>query len=838
MEHPPPTPLRIAVVVGDDVRADASRLQPVVERANVQLGWRYDCQFVLGDGGPPRPDPITGGHEPSWQNPPDWRDADIVVVVVWNTRPRALMAVGPMEVALWGPTDPDLLVMTRKGAALVETPQEAYEKAATLEFCQAAGDRLYPYDDALSFEMGLFNGMARIARDRWTRREGTDRLFCPVCGAESPIGTAPAVCVEHNKVLLLQRHRKDGLGHDNLLGIALDGGRYPLHGRIGGGSFGAVYFARMQPEGHPVAVKVLRRLGRQLEVKRFEREVRLLEQIAHPNVVRIIDHGWEREGPMYAVMEYLPGRSLSDVLHRLDARTLCELMLHVLDGLSAVHMQGMVHRDLKPANIMLVDDPTRPDQPPRPVLIDLGLGKQQLHEGSELTQHGMAMGTHNYMAPEQFERAHAVDDKADLYSIAVIIYRGLTGAPPFDFRGLDPVQQVEAWTEKWRELSTLAPPPIERDDIPPELVEAVMTGLAKRPEDRFESALAMREALFRALKAWRNRLHDHTPLPLPSADTMPRPVPRPVDPEPAQPVPLRARRKNDTYWWPLAGAAAVLFVGLIALLWVRRGRQDDPPPNPGKTEISGSVRPSTVAPVTRIKAMPDSAVAVVSTTPVFDDPELPPPYPVAERLRAVHSRITGWSRQMVREGVALMPPPAPEPIAFDPVEIPEPVVAPPVAPESVAVAAVEPPPKRPRRAVPTEASPARAAKPPKAPKSAPVIAKKAPPKATPPARPPVAKKTPESAPAPRPPRTGPYADAVNQAKTALRTGNLAAGVRAWEKAAALKPGLRQPHQVLCRIAPRVGKKAIALRHCKRWKALESSAARKAAADRAITQLGG
>lgn len=797
----------------------------MVDRANVQLGWRYDCQFVLGDGGPPRPDPLTGGHEPSWQNPPDWRDADIVVVVVWNTRPRALMAVGPMEVALWGLTDPDLLVMTRKGAALVETPQEAYEKAATLEFCQAAGDRLFPYDDALSFEMGLFNGLARTARERWTRREGTDRLFCPVCGAESPIATAPVACVEHNKVLLLQRHRKDGLGHDNLLGMSLDGGRYLLHGRIGGGSFGAVYFARMQPESHPVAVKVLRRLGRQLEVKRFEREVRLLEQIAHPNVVRIIDHGWESDGPMYAVMEYLPGRALSDVLHRLDARTLCELMLHVLDGLSAVHGQGMVHRDLKPANIMLVDDATRPDQAPRPVLIDLGLGKNTTqNDGSELTQHGMAMGTHNYMAPEQFERAHDVDDKADLYSIAVILYRGITGVPPFDFRGIDPVQQVEAWTEKWQELRSQPAPPIQRDDIPQELVDAVMKGLAKLPEDRFENAIEMRQALARALSVWRSHLQDRTPYPLPSADT-----PQPVVREVLRPIPTtRPQRRNEAYWWPLAGAAAVLLVGLIALMWARSNRQGPPTPPPVTT---ASVAAQQAIPTTRAVPMrmdetviprPDPPVVVASVP--FE-----PSYDVHGAATAATQWLIGRVQWVLDTSLGWIPDAAPAP---EVAPVPE------VFTEPIAVAVKPPKPAPPKPATrPTSDAPVATARRPKRTPKKPGLAAASTASARVRKAPPAAIAT-QAAPKPaKPPTTGPYAAAVTAAKAALRK-DLSQGVAAWEKASALKPGMKQPHQVLCRTAGRVGKKPTALRHCLRWKALESSESRKVGIDRLIARLQG
>ncbi|MCA9547494.1 MAG: protein kinase, partial [Myxococcales bacterium] len=659
VDHPPPVPLRIAVVVGDDARADAARITSVVGRANAQLGWRYDVRFVLGDGGPPRPDPLTGGREPSWQNPLDWRDADIVIVVLWNTRPRALMAVGPMEVALWGPTDPDLLVLARKGAALVETPQEAYEKAATLEFCQAAGDRAYPYDDALSLETGLFAGLARVARDRWAQREGIDRLFCPVCGAESPVATAPAVCVEHNQVLLHMRHRQEGMGHDNLLGLALDGGRLPLHGRIGGGSFGAVYYSKMQPDGQAVAVKVLRRAGRQIEVKRFEREVKLLEQLRHPNVVEIIDHGWERDGPMYAVMEYLPGRTLNDVLHRIDARALVELMVPLLDGLGVLHQKGMVHRDLKPANIMLVDDPLRPDHPPRPVLIDLGLGKNLSNvDGSELTQHGMAMGTHNYMAPEQFERAHDVDARADLYSLSVILYRGLTGEPPFDFRGLDPVQQVEAWTEKWRELCTQPPPTIDRPDLPQPLIDLVMHGLQKKPEDRFQTAGDMRAQLLTALNMWRGmRMEPRTPVQVHAAEeTTSRP-----NPPPAQAVAHPAApRRPGVGWWPLLGAGTVLVVGLLALLWANRRRAE---PGPADAAVIAVTPDPPAMPVSTVRAVPSSQAAhpAVLDAAVVDaaTPDAVVPDAVVPDAAIPDAAIPDARPARVPASVAVAPPSAP-----------------------------------------------------------------------------------------------------------------------------------------------------------------------------------
>ena len=527
--------LRVAVVVGDDVRVDAARIPAIIDRANAALGWRYGARFVLGEQTAPAvpapgrlmPTASSPGIEilQTWQNTTDWRDADVVIAVVWNSRPRPLQNANALDVALWGPADPELLVLARKGAALVETPQEAYEKAATLEFCQAAAERVHPFEDAVQFEQGVYSGLARMAARHWRRMQGVDRLFCPVCGAESWVDGAPSTCVEHGRVLLFSRHRAEGIGSDNLLGVAFDGGRYPLHGRIGGGSFGAVYFSKRQPDGLALAVKVLRNQGKSIEVKRFEREVRLLEQVDHPNVVKIHDHGWEREGPMYAVMDYLPGRTLSDVLHLLDPRTLVDFLMQVLDGLSALHERGMVHRDLKPANIMLVDDPTRPASPPRPVLIDLGLGKnRESLDKSELTQAGMAMGTHNYMAPEQFENANEVDHRADLYSIAVILYRGLTGDPPFDFRGIDPQVDPDGWRAKWEQLNTLPPPAIQREDLPEGLVAAVERGLGKRPEQRFQSAAAFRSALAGVRSQW----HQQWMEPSEPAQALPPPVQRPL----------------------------------------------------------------------------------------------------------------------------------------------------------------------------------------------------------------------------------------------------------------------------------------------------------------------
>ena len=218
--------------------------------------------------------------------------------------------------------------------------------------------------------------------------------------------------------------------------------------------------------GQPVAIKVLppsKARDPQL-LARFQREARLAVRLKHPNVVRTF-HIAETDGLHYIVMEYLEGETLEEVLQRrskLPATEATRLMHQALLGLQHLHEEGVVHRDLKPANLMLVPAPAPggldTTLQATVKILDIGLGRALFDEGSstagpsaDLTGTGAILGVPDYMAPEQVRDAHAVDIRADIYSLGCVFYQTLTGQTPFP--DSSPVRQMIRHATECRGLS-------------------------------------------------------------------------------------------------------------------------------------------------------------------------------------------------------------------------------------------------------------------------------------------------------------------------------------------------------------------------------------------------
>ncbi|MFO0666053.1 MAG: serine/threonine-protein kinase [Polyangiaceae bacterium] len=217
--------------------------------------------------------------------------------------------------------------------------------------------------------------------------------------------------------------------------------RYRVERCLGEGAMGAVFLAEHVMMHKRVAVKVLHaEMGDRPDVvARFEREAVAASHIEHPNVAAATDFGKLPDGSFFLVLEYIEGISLRDALNQYGAlppRRALHIARQVCAALCGAHVLGIVHRDLKPENIMLVD---RGDDPDFVKVLDFGIARvpmndlasQRLQNGSVLTRVGMVYGTPAYMAPEQ-ALGEAVDARADLYSLGILLFEMLTGSRPFD----------------------------------------------------------------------------------------------------------------------------------------------------------------------------------------------------------------------------------------------------------------------------------------------------------------------------------------------------------------------------------------------------------------------
>jgi tetratricopeptide (TPR) repeat protein/predicted Ser/Thr protein kinase len=266
-------------------------------------------------------------------------------------------------------------------------------------------------------------------------------------------------------------------------------GRYRIAGFLARGGMGEVYEAFDETESRSVALKFVRRLAVNQEhlETRFLREVRMARKIEHPNVCRIYDLA-SHEGERFCAMELLRGETLAARLAR-DGRISPEEALPIAGqlcyGLAAAHRAGVLHRDLKPGNVFLVDG--------RAVIIDFGLAAAAVRDttipDASLTATGAVIGTLAYMAPEQLEERGGAP--ADLYSLGVIFYEMLTGGKPHDARS-----PFRLAAQKARE-SHRTPSGAGIPGMPAVWREVINRSLKARPEDRYPSAEAMRQALER-----------------------------------------------------------------------------------------------------------------------------------------------------------------------------------------------------------------------------------------------------------------------------------------------------------------------------------------------------
>ena len=326
-----------------------------------------------------------------------------------------------------------------------------------------------------------------------------------------------------------------------LLGAKLDGGRYEIMQRIATGAMGVVYRGRQAPLGREVAIKLLResKIRCQHSISAFWREARAASMIDHPNVVRVIDFGLDRDLQYFIVMELLEGRSLEDVIGRDPLPSLrwsCEITAQLLSALAAAHDAGVVHQDVKPGNVKLHRAyDANGDEVEIPKLCDFGLAVQLRarveDDGDASSTRDELWGTPEYMSPEQV-RGERPTPSTDLYACGVMLYQMTTGRLPFE--GND----ATVIASQHLECAPTLPSEI-RPGLDPAIEAVILRALKKRAEDRFADTRAMRAALLAALPPTRRAGDRESGGVRRSSDPEVAPARRSNEDEPTAPLRLR-----------------------------------------------------------------------------------------------------------------------------------------------------------------------------------------------------------------------------------------------------------------------------------------------------------
>ena len=351
-------------------------------------------------------------------------------------------------------------------------------------------------------------------------------------------------------------------------------GDYKVVSELGRGAMGVVYLCEHPHLGRQLAVKVMAaQLADEPDfVERFRREGVTAAKLRHPHIVQVYDQS-SRDGVFYIAMEYLGSRTLRDLLREsgpLSVPEACRLTDQLLSALEHAHAQGVVHRDIKPSNVMVTDQGQL-------ALTDFSIAFSAATE--KMTRTGVALGTPEYMAPEQFDGK--TDARSDLYAAGIILYELLTGFTPF---------QAPTLTEVMKKQVLQDPEPLCQVDftIPEAISRWTARALSKDAGQRFSSASEMRQALQTATQA------------PPEADTIG------VEPAPVPPTPTRLNPA-----WAL-GLLALLGLGVAALKPVGQ----TPTPTPAaRATVLPSPTPAEVAPRSTPTPTPEETPLVASSTP-------------------------------------------------------------------------------------------------------------------------------------------------------------------------------------------------------------------------------
>lgn len=451
---------------------------------------------------------------------------------------------------------------------------------------------------------------------------------------------------------------------DPLIGRTL--GAYRVELRLGAGGIGAVYRASHVRTGRRYAVKVLLQEAAVdgPAAARFQREAEALAALGHAGIVAIHDFDVADKTP-FLVMDLLTGEDLAGRIDREGALAwdvAQRVFEDIASALEAAHREGILHRDLKPANVFLAK---REGAPERAVLLDFGLAKmveESTEAQSKLTATGAAMGTPLYMSPEQ-ARAEPVDERADVYSLACILFEMLTGTPPFTGPTLTAILS-RVLTEPPPKLSHRAPHITDRLDG---LIEKA---LAKEPEDRWASVAELRAALALAASGW-------SVAPPPQGAARPLPVTRETPAAPRRPAGATALVATtpsamtpsaltpDTETSLPAAAAAAASTPMAAVV-----TKPAAPPTRAKAGFAAAL--VAVAALAgggawlargTVDEGDRAAVAEPATPDEPDEPIVAEPAPAVEPVAAADD---GGPEADARAALALAPPPAPPEVSAPP----------------------------------------------------------------------------------------------------------------------------------------------------------------------------
>ncbi len=319
--------------------------------------------------------------------------------------------------------------------------------------------------------------------DNSTRK---DVQQCVTCGTR--YGEDEVVCPKDGGLLVAAKQ-------EPLVGSIIEE-KYEILEVLGGGGMGVVYKAKHLLMHRTVAIKMLlpEVVASEIALARFQQEAQAASSLSHPNILTVFDFGQTVDGKPYLVMDFLEGRSLSQILEDdgyLPLQRAVPIFIQICAGLAHAHQKGVIHRDLKPANIMLVDFEGVGDFVK---IVDFGIAKllpRQDGEGKpmELTHTGQIFGSPLYMSPEQC-RGISLDARSDIYSLGCVMYRIVAGESPF--MGQDALEAMfKQVNENPHPFATCCP----EFEIPEAFEAVVMKMLKKDPSERFQTMLEVRKAL-------------------------------------------------------------------------------------------------------------------------------------------------------------------------------------------------------------------------------------------------------------------------------------------------------------------------------------------------------
>jgi Tol biopolymer transport system component len=260
--------------------------------------------------------------------------------------------------------------------------------------------------------------------------------------------------------------------------------RYRVERELGAGGMATVYLAEDLKHQRQVAIKVLKpELAAVLGAERFIQEITTTAQLQHPHILPLFDSG-TADGFLFYVMPYIEGETLRDKLNRetqLSVDEAVRITREVADALDYAHRHGVIHRDIKPENVLLHDG--------RPMVADFGIALAvSAAAGGRMTETGMSLGTPHYMSPEQATADKEITGRADVYSLASVLYEMLTGDPPHTGSSAQQII-VKIIADEARPVGEV------RKSVPANVAAAVGMALEKLPADRFDSAKAFADAL-------------------------------------------------------------------------------------------------------------------------------------------------------------------------------------------------------------------------------------------------------------------------------------------------------------------------------------------------------